>query len=131
MPPMRMLHEVDPRQDLVKRLGPELNDVDVFNTNVLVAIYIRPSMTTKGIALPDQVRDEDEHQGKACLIVKAGPVAFKDPENKWFVGADVDVGDWIIIRPSDGWPISINGVKCRFINDTAVRAKIPAPDMVW
>ena len=131
MPPMRMLHEIDPRKDLVSKLGPELNDVVVFNANVLVAIYMRPETTAKGIILSDTTRGEDEHQGKACLIVKAGPVAFKDPENKWFVGADVDVGDWVVIRPSDGWPISINGVKCRIINDTAVRAKVTAPDMVW
>jgi len=131
MPPMRMLHEVDPRQDLVNKLGPELNDVEVFNTNVLVAIYIRPAVTAKGIHVADQTREEDKHQGKACLIVKAGPVAFKDPENKWFVDADVDVGDWVVIRPSDGWPVNINGVDCRIINDTAVRAKVTAPDIVW
>jgi hypothetical protein len=35
------------------------------------------------------------------------------------------------MRPSDGWGINVNGVKCRMLNDTAVRAKIDSPDRIW
>ena len=132
MPPMRMLHEIDPRKDLVSKLGPELADVKMFNNNVLVAIYMRPDKTKSGLHLADVTRGEDEHQGKACLVVKAGPHAFKpDPDKGWFLDGAPEVGDWIVIRPSDGWPVSINGVKCRMISDTATRAQIPSPDIVW
>ena len=125
-----MKHDVDPKKELLDKLG-ALAGIEVYNNAVLVATYVRPAKTDKGILLPDQYRSEDQYQGKAALIVKMGPDAFKDPSGRWFADADLAVGDWIALRPSDGWSVSINGVPCRMLEDTAVRMKIDRPDRVW
>jgi len=64
-------------------------------------------------------------------VVKVGPEAFDDPNGNWFRDMDVKLHDWIVYRPSDGWSQTVNGVLCRALKDTAVRGKIPHPDMVW
>jgi co-chaperonin GroES (HSP10) len=128
MPPMK--HEGDPKKELIAKLG-DVSNVEVFNNAVLVATYVRPNKTSSGIHLPDKYVEEDRFQGKAALIVKMGPEAFKDDSGRWFAGADLKEGDWVALRPSDGWPLSVNGVPCRVIEDTTVRLKIDRPDRVW
>jgi co-chaperonin GroES (HSP10) len=127
---MKMAHEVDPKEALLKELG-DIKPVKVFNNQVLIAVYIRPEKTKGGIFLANQVRDEDRFQSKVGLVVKAGPVAFVEDEPKWFRDIDVQVGDWIVFRPSDGWNITVNGVLCRMLQDTNIRMKIDTPDRVW
>jgi co-chaperonin GroES (HSP10) len=130
MPPMTMKHSKDPKDELLAKIG-DVSGVAIYNNAVLVATYVRPKTTASGIHLPDSVVEEDRFQGKAALIVKMGPQAFKDESGRWFADADVKEGDWIALRPSDGWSISINGTPCRVIDDTAVRLKIDRPDRVW
>ena len=132
MPAMLMKHDDDPRTQIWKDLG-DLSDFHVYNNQCLVRVYERPEKTKSGILLTRQTRDEDKHQGKAALIIKIGPSAF-DPDNDqgWWSGErNPHIGDWIAVRPSDGWPITINGQLCRMLTDTAVRMLIPAPDAVW
>ena len=130
MPQMAMKHDVDPKKDLLTTLG-DTSGVDVFNNSVLVAIYVRPSRTKSGIYLTDSYTSEDRIQGKAGLVVKKGPRAFVDERGEWFADADINEGDWVIFRPSDGWAINVNGVACRLIDDTAIRGKVDQPDRVW
>ena len=94
LPYMRMKHTVDPAKHILDELG-DLSDIGVYRNLVLVAIYVRPSQTASGIHLADRTKEEDKHQGKVGLIVKAGPQAFVDPENKWFDGNPPKVGDWV------------------------------------
>ena len=131
MPAMLMEHDEDPGEMLARKIGRTLKDVDVFNNGVLVAVYERPKKTKSGVILTQTYVEEEQWQGKACVIVKMGNAAFRDPDERWFVGADLKLGDWVVIRPSDGFPISVNSVKCRLVNDTAIRMRIPAPDVVW
>ena len=56
MPPMIMAHEVDPKQKLLKEIG-DLSKVEIFNNQVLVAVYIRPQKTKSGIYLSDKTTD--------------------------------------------------------------------------
>jgi len=70
-------------------------------------------------------------QGKVGLVVKKGPAAFVDDTSEWFKDISVEVNDWVVIRPSDGWAITVNNVLCRIVDDTAVRGKIDVPDRVW
>mgnify|MGYP006269590369 CR=1 FL=1 len=130
MPQMMMQHDVDPKQDLLDKVG-SLKGVDVFNNAVLVAMYVRPTKTKSGIILTDKYTDEDRIQGKAGLVLKKGPRAFVDPSGEWFSGVNIDEGDWVIFRPSDGWPVNVNGVSCRLIDDIAIRGKVDQPDRVW
>jgi co-chaperonin GroES (HSP10) len=125
-----MLHEKDPKEVLLEQVG-DISKIEVFNMQVLVAVYIRPEKTKSGLFLSDKARDEDRYQSKVGLIIKKGADAFVDDSGKWFKGVKLDVGDWIYFRPSDGWQITVHGQLCRILDDTDVRGRIPAPDAVW
>lgn len=130
MPFMIMEHATDPKQKLLDEIG-DISAFEIFNNQILIAIYIRPNKTKSGIYLSDQSREEDKVQGKVGLVVKKGPAAFVDDTSEWFKDISVEVNDWVVIRPSDGWAITVNSVLCRIVDDTAVRGKIDAPDRVW
>ena len=132
MPQIAMRHDVPPEKVLLKKLG-DISELEIFNNQVLVAVYVRPVMTAGGIELPSSHVKEDEHQSKVGLVIKMGAEACEDPSGRWFRGISrkVSVGDWIIFRPSDGWPITVNKVLCRYLDDTNIRGRVPHPDSVW
>jgi co-chaperonin GroES (HSP10) len=125
-----MLHEKEPKQVLLEQVG-DTSSIEVFNMQVLVAVYIRPEKTKGGLFLSDKSRDEDRYQSKVGLILKKGPTAFVDKDGEWFSGLDIKEGDWIVFRPSDGWNVTVNGTLCRMLDDMSVRARIAHPDQVW
>lgn len=125
-----MLHEKDPKEVLLEQVG-DISKIEVFNMQVLVAVYIRPEKTKSGLFLSDKARDEDRYQSKVGLIIKRGPTAFVDKDGEWFSGLDIKEGDWIVFRPSDGWNVTVNGTLCRMLDDMSVRARIEHPDQVW
>jgi co-chaperonin GroES (HSP10) len=125
-----MLHERDPKDVLLEQVG-DTSSIEVFNMQVLVAVYIRPEKTKSGLYLSDKSREEDRYQSKVGLIIKKGPTAFVDKDGEWFSGLDISEGDWIVFRPSDGWNITVNGTLCRMLDDMSVRARISHPDQVW
>ena len=130
MPAMKMHHEKDPRDLLQEQIG-DLSDFELFNNQILVALYIRPKVPKSGIFLTDKTVDEDIYQSKVGLIMKLGPTAFKDDTGEWFKNVDMNIGDWIISRSSDGWTITINNVPCRILHDVNVRGRIQDVDQVW
>jgi len=83
MPAALMFHEEDPRTEILNKVG-SLDGVEVFGSDVLVALYIRPQKTKSGIILADSTREEDRWQGKAGLILKLGPTAYTDDEGNKF-----------------------------------------------
>jgi co-chaperonin GroES (HSP10) len=130
MPFMPMEHESDPAEGLKKELG-DLSTVEVFNNQILVAVYIRPQKTKSGIILTSQTTDEDRYQSKVGLVIKKGPQAFHDITGEWFDNIEINEGDWIVFRPSDGWSITVNNVLCRMIDDVNIKARVDQPDRVW
>lgn len=130
MPPMIMDHEVDPKKKLLEDLG-DLSSVELFNNQILVAVYIRPQKTKSGIYLTDKHVDEDRHQSKVGLLLKKGPSAFEPNDEGWFKGEEFNLNDWLVFRPSDGWSITIHGVLCRILSDTQVKGRVQNPDEVW
>lgn len=130
MSSITMLHEKDPKKVLLEQVG-GTSSIEIFNMQVLVAVYIRPEKTKGGLFLSDKSRDEDRYQSKVGLILKKGPTAFVDKDGEWFSGLDINEGDWVVFRPSDGWNITINGTLCRMLDDMSVRARIAHPDQVW
>jgi len=130
MPAALMKHDTDPRTEIWNKIG-DLTKFQVMHNNVVVAVYERPEKTRSGVFLPDQARDEDRFQGKAALVVAKGPTAFKSSDGWDFDSVKIAVGDWVAIRASDGWNVTVNGKLCRMIPDTAIRAKIASPDTVW
>ena len=135
MPPMKMLHTQDPKKEIFDKLGMREGTIPGFSlqgNRVLIAIYLRPKVTASGIHLADTTRAEDEHQGKASLIVALGPTAFVSDERVQFDDVEVlRVGDWVASFVSHGLKCSVNGVSCRIIRDQEITMKIPAPDAVW
>lgn len=130
MPAMQMLHEVEPSQDLWNKLG-DISKMEVFNNQVLVALYMRPTVTKSGIHLTEQHVAEDIYQSKVGLIVKVGANAFQDDKGAWFKFQKMNEGDWVVSRPSDGWSISVNKVPCRIIDDVNIKARVDHPDQIW
>ena len=130
MPAMVMEHQVDPRAAKLAEIG-DVSKFEVFNNQVLCAVYLRPQKTRSGIYLTDNTTDEDRHQSKVGLVVKMGPDAFQDTDGKWFRDLTINVHDWLVFRPSDGWGITVNGVLCRMIDDSDIRGRVQHPDAVW
>ena len=129
MPFMRMQHATDPKKEILDAMG-NIEDIEIYNNQVLIAFYIRPNVTKGGIHLSDTTREEDKWQGKVGLVIKHGSTAFTS-DDEWFQNADVGVGDWVICRPGDGWNVVVHGVMCRLIEDYHIKGKVQAPDSVW
>jgi co-chaperonin GroES (HSP10) len=115
----------------MQEVAPWVDKIDVTFSQILIGIYKRPEKTKSGIILTDDTRAEDEFQGKVGLVVKVGPMAYRDTDDVQFEGFKVKVGDWVVIRASDGWPLKIGKTLCRMIPDTGVRIVIPEPDLIW
>lgn len=130
MPAMLMLHETDPADDIRKAIG-DLSGVNIMNNQILIGIYIPPEKTASNILLTKQTRDESLYQGKVGLVLKKGPQAFVDRSNASFDGQDVEVGEWVVYRVSEGWQLKINTIACRLIEDAHVKLVVTHPDIAW
>ena len=138
MPAMEMNHDIDPKQAILDRVG-DLSGVEVFSSDVLVALYIPPTTTKSGIILSDATRDESRWQGKVGLTLKLGPTAYLDEDGNKF--RDIKEHEWVVFRPSDGYPLQINTMKsriskdniveCRVVTDINIRARVAHPDLIY
>ena len=130
MPPRMMEHDENPKVVLKEQIG-NTDSFEIYNNQILIAVYIRPQKTKTGIYLPDSIVAEDQFQSKVGLVLKKGPAAFEGDDSLWFKDMHIELDDWIVFRPSDGWAITVNGVLCRMLDDTSVRGKIDVPDKIW
>jgi hypothetical protein len=143
MPALLAVHAKDPRKELLKAVG-DISDLELFSNGILVAIYLRPEVAQLGgtkLFLPNNLAGktgEDRYQGKVGLVVGKGPQAFIDDERTQFHGQDVKIGDWVLFRASDGWPVTLvrgpgtdDAVLCRILVESDIRARISQPDYVW
>lgn len=120
----------DPVKIIRDKIG-DLSSIEIMHNQILIAQYIRPERTKSGLFLSDQTRNEDRFQGKAGLVLKKGPLAFVDDEHNKFHGQNVQENDWVFFRVSDGFPVTVNGVLCRMLEEVHVRGKIPSPEVVF
>lgn len=126
----------DPKKALLDAVG-DISGIEVFHNLVLVATYIEPEKTAGGIIKPDRTLAENRFQGKAALVLKKGPLAFKDDGVVKFGGADIHEGDWVVVRPSDGMEFfkrelgTSEGTSCRLFEDTHIKARVTDPELVW
>jgi len=143
MPALVMTHAEDPKIALMRELG-DLGRINIFNNQVLVAVYLRPTETTlagKKFYLTDKSVDEDRYQSKCGLVVKMGSSAFQDPRGVWFKDVNVEVGNWVLFRASDGWNVTMvhrdpktgetYKVLCKIMEDVAVKGTINHPNDVY
>jgi co-chaperonin GroES (HSP10) len=123
------LHVEDPRDVIWNTVGRDIEKVEPFNQQVLIATYIRPATkTASGLEIPKEAVDEDRYQGKVGMVLKKGPRAFIDDGPVKFYGQDVTPGDWVVYRASDGLKGMIGDREVRFIADVYIRGKIDHPD---
>ena len=125
----------DPAQLIYRKIGMKKAGIipgfELFGNRLLLGVYERPEKTAKGIMLPETYRAEEEHQGKAALVLMKGPSSFVDDANFSFQGQNLEIGDWVMIFVSHGIKCVVNGQLCRIIRDQDITMKIPAPDTVF
>ena len=127
----------DPKQVVLSHLGDILDKLpDLYGPRVLVATA--PATTTLGrsglLVATDKHKDEARWQGKAGLILKVNPEAFKyDPRypNYEWVGPKPQVGDWVYYRVSDSWEIGIGGISCRVLWDSNIVGSVSDPEAIY
>ena len=125
-----MQHDVDPKKKLREEVG-DLKKVEIFNNQVLVAVYVRPEKTKGGIILTDKTKDEDRWQGKVGLVLKVGPMVGDEKSREWSGNEPIREGEWVVIRPSDGWQHTLNECDCRMVRDTDIKMRVASPDVIW
>jgi len=120
----------DKKKAILEAVG-DLSDIEVMFNQVLVGIYFRPAVTAGGIIMPQSTQQEDQYQGKIGLVLKVGPTAFQSDNDTDFAGQSVKEGDWIVLRPGDGWELTLRETTCRLVTDRNVRMKIADPLTVF
>jgi co-chaperonin GroES (HSP10) len=135
--------EFDPKREILDKIG-DISLVEIAQNEVLIAVYRRPEKTAGGIVLPASNLKEDQYQGKVGLVLKIGGACrFEREDSKTGVkyGIPIAIYDWIVVRPSDTWPLEFNArpdamaredfLWCRLVFDDQIRMRIPDPRMVW
>jgi len=135
--------EYDPKQEILDKLG-DLSGFEIASNEVLLAIFRRPDKTPGGIALTDNTLKEDVYQGKVGLVVKIGEACSFDITDQYsdtIFKLDVKLHDWVVVRPSDTWPLDVSAnssaltrtdfVTCRLVRPRNIRARIQNPLSVW
>lgn len=131
------------KREILDRLG-DLSGFEIAQNEVLLAIYQRPERTAGGIIQVPQTLKEDIYQGKVGLVVKIGDACefqWTDTYAGEKGGIEIALHDWVVVRPSDTWPLDINTrtetldkrdfVACRLVKPRNIRAKISHPGVVW
>lgn len=133
----RMLETADEaRLRVLQGIG-DISGYEVFYHRILVGQYLRPEKTAGGILLPEgkgTTREEDRWQGKAVLVLKIAPGAFRDVGGLYesnYYGQRVEVGDWVLVKPTDGWQQLVNDWPCKTIEDSMIMARVSRPDIVF
>lgn len=119
------------KDDMFEKLG-DLDDIELFFNDVLVAKYIREEVAA-GIIASSETQREDQWQGVVGLVLKVGPQAFVDDDRNKFP-VKPQIGDWVLYRNSDGWDkgIAVLGERtvfcqCRIIQDAHIRGRVKYP----
>jgi co-chaperonin GroES (HSP10) len=131
--PMRTVGPVVPIDPVKKEIFDAIGDLSqqhLFSARVLVATYVRPEKTKGGVYLTNKEQMEDIYQGSVGLVLKKGPMAFKDDGESTFHGQGVEVGEWVVFRPGDGKRIQINNINCRIVDDTQIDMVVTDPMLI-
>lgn len=126
----------NPKKALLDAVG-NIDGIEMFHNLVLVATYIEPEKTAGGIIRPDRTLAENRFQGKAALVLKLGPLAFKDDNIARFGGVMLRPGDWVMVRPSDGLELfavdesKSAGTSCRIFEDIHIKARVSDPSLIY
>lgn len=144
--PLQLLHDVDPKQEIVRDSSELLDSFQIRPYDVLLVMYQRELISgdkrlRSGIFLSDNgagTLREDSYQGKVGLVMKVGSLAFTDTTDHKWEGYMPKVGDWVVINVGDTFGFELpaavgktTGRKVRIVDENLVRAIVPEPDVVW
>jgi hypothetical protein len=118
-------------EEILASIG-DISGLNVLGNQLLLGIYMKGAKIGS-IYIPDKTQDEDRFQGKVGLVLKKGPSAFVSDANHAFSAEEeaIKEGDWLVYRVSDGFPIDINGVHCRLIEDQDLKLTVTDPAIVY
>ena len=117
---------------LAFKLVGDLSGWTVLHEDVLVITWINRRTTAGGILLPEKSADEDRWQGTLGLVAKLGANAFKI--GQWglpYAGPVPKVGEYVTFHPSSITETSINGISCKYIPASLIKAIIPDPARIY
>lgn len=128
--------EKGPKEALLDALG-DMSWYEVFHNQVLLATYVRPDKIGS-ILTTDRTKAEDRFQGCVGLVLRVGPGAFVDEGHVHFYGITINVGDWVIFRPSDAVEQFVrkrgtinDGMSVRLIEDQKIKGRVSDPAMIY
>lgn len=128
--PLRVIHETDPKQDIINDVKDLVHGFRPMADRVLLVMYERGKQNstgevrTKGGLIIPNVKagslNEDQYQGKVGLVVAIGDLAFEeDADHKW--GARPQVGDWVMIQVGNSSSFDIPGPRrARMVRDVQI-----------
>lgn len=123
------------KREIMEKLG-DTSGVRILLNRIWIAIWVRPEFKDMGngkrLYRTANSVAEDVFQGNAGLVIKMGPLAFKDDLSTEFGGDTCQVGDWVLYhRHAAGMRFKHNGVDC-FMMETEkpIKAVLDRPDMV-
>lgn len=142
----------DPEEQKAKILediGSALGKVKLYDNQVLVALYVTPSSVqmqgpggkTIDFQFTDRKTAESQFQGKAALLLKKGPTAYKynagGPSYGAYEGIEPEIGEWVVVRPSDGLAIALKSLEarehviCKVVPALAIQMGTEDPRLVY
>lgn len=128
------------REEIMGAAAPLLGAIEIFHNQVLVATYMAGDKieTASGAVIyrPDSNAAEDQYQGKVGLVLKKGPMAFKNDRNVDFHDQDVNVEDWVVYRVQEAIGIDLRisptaHIHCRLVQDIHIRGRVIDPAIIY
>jgi hypothetical protein len=138
------------KQKIFEDLG-DLDQYELLDDQVLIAVYVESNVLSE-VKGPDgkivklfgteNRAIESRFQGKAALIVKMGPTAFKWHNNgQAYEGIAPAMGDWVVVQANEGREIGLRGmhakslgqgefVICRRVHWSAIGMRVSDPRVV-
>tara|TARA_R110000787_G_scaffold106186_1_gene213809 strand:+ start:453 stop:869 length:417 start_codon:yes stop_codon:yes gene_type:complete len=94
---------------------------------ILVLPYRGKGRTEGGVFIPDAAVEREALATVCALVLKVGPLAYKDQDKFGESGAWCKEQDWVIFGRYAGSRFKIEGGEVRLLNDDEVLAKINDP----
>ncbi len=137
-----MSRATDPKAAILDAVGAAIDRIHVRNNLVLVGTYISPEVLSEitrndgskaQLIRADTNKAEDLWMGCMGLVLKQGPLAFKDDERLDVYWGEQDrdlVGKWAMFRFASSWEQHLNGVSVRFVEDREIKGIVDDPNVI-
>lgn len=124
-------YALDPKKAILDFVEPFLGGIKVGPAKILVATFRQAEKTAGGIIKTARFLEEDKFQGISGLVLKLGPLSFRDDYKFKFDGFAAAPGDWVIFDPTDARATELRGLHCRIIDDSDIDATVDDPELFW